>query len=360
MRDNQAILKHGGRLNEAVKKYAIEKDAWLDLSTGINPNSWPVPDIPAEIYRRLPETDDGLLEAAQSYYQVQHLLAVSGSQVAIQLLPEIFQRYGLIANNPTIGIISPCYGEHEYQWQKQKCVIKHLTSVMVQESIDQLDVLILVNPNNPSGEILAAETVLAWQQQLKKKQGFIIIDEAFMDSTGELSILPHINSNNTILDNLIVLRSVGKFFGLAGVRCGFVIASARILALLEYHQGPWSVSGPARWIVKKALSDKNWIKENSQYLEIQSQQLEAMLAKFFNRLDETSTISGTHLFKTVCLEAAACLYQELAQRGVLVRLLDNEKGLRFGLPGTKKQWQQLAKVLDTITVNESTYSVASS
>lgn len=346
------MLEHGGRLNQAVKEYAIEKDVWLDLSTGINPNGWSVPEIPPEIYNRLPETDDGLLETAQSYYQVQKLLAVSGSQEAIQLLPQIFQGYGLINANPVIGIISPCYGEHEYQWQKQQCSIVHLTTETIDDSIDSLDVLIVVNPNNPTGEMIAIDTIVSWQQQLEKTQAFLIIDEAFMDSTPEQSILPHMNANPATMNNLIVLRSVGKFFGLAGLRCGFVMASAKILALLQYHQGPWPLSGPTRWLVKKALADNDWIKHQRKFLEQASRRLELLLRHYLITDETRQSIAGTTLFKTVLFNNASSYYQKLARNGVLVRLLDNGKGLRFGLPASENQWQKLEMVLDTVTAKK--------
>jgi len=109
----QTLPGHGGGLNQAIKKYSdeknpIDKNLWLDLSTGINPNGWFVPTIPDSVYNRLPENDDGLIEAALSYYQVSNVLPVSGSQEAIQLLPEIFQRYNLLSEKPNVGIISPC------------------------------------------------------------------------------------------------------------------------------------------------------------------------------------------------------------------------------------------------------------
>lgn len=344
-----AMLEHGGGLNQAVKKYGIEKGTWLDLSTGINPNGWLVPtDIPPEVYNRLPETDDGLLEAAQSYYQVQQLLAVAGSQEAIQLLPPIFQGYGLIADDPVIGIISPCYGEHEYQWLKQKCSIVRLTTETVNDSINRLDVLIVVNPNNPTGERIAIHTLLLWQQQLEKKQGFLIIDEAFMDSTPEQSILTYLSNNRRTMNNLIVLRSVGKFFGLAGVRCGFVMASAKILAFLQYHQGPWSVSGPTRWIVSRALLDDDWIRHTRVLLKQASLRLETLLRHYLISDTTQRSITGTTLFNTVFLSNASVYFQKLAHQGVLVRLLDNGKGLRFGLPASENQWLRLKTVLETI------------
>lgn len=361
---------HGGCLNQAIKKYAVDKTSldktsldktnWLDLSTGINPNGWPVPTIPASVYNRLPENDDGLIEAARAYYQTKNILPVSGSQEAIQLLPIIFQQHDLLPKNAKVGIISPCYAEHEFQWQKNNFSILHLTTETVDDIIEQLDVLLLINPNNPTGERIAVNTIKAWQSKLSQHNGYLIIDEAFMDSTPENSIL-----GKCPMDNLIVLRSVGKFFGLAGVRCGFVIARRDILSLLEYHQGPWSVSGPTRWLVKKALSDTQWIADNKGYLKNASGRLETLLKKYLSKNNRQIFICGTVLYKTIFMQSALPVFEQLAKKGVLVRLLDKScscksctaqyktiddqhKGLRFGLPADEKQWQQLEIVLQSI------------
>ena len=352
---------HGGGLNEARKKYCIEKPfeqfPWLDLSTGINPNGWPVPLIPSRIYNRLPEKDDGLIEIAKSYYQAEHILPVSGSQEAIQLLPFIFRQYDLLPEHSRIGIISPCYKEHEFQWKKNNFSIVHLTSEAVDNVIHTLDVLVLINPNNPTGELISTKKIKSWHAQLSQRQGFLIIDEAFMDSTPEHSIINKCSDNN-----LIVLRSIGKFFGLAGVRCGFVIAPPKILSLLEYHQGPWSVSGPTRWIIKQVLQDNHWIEANKIDLNIAAKKLEQLLTKYLINNDKQYFLSGTVLFKTVFTNNAETLFELLAKKGILVRLLDESclcpscttqlktiqtehKGLRFGLPANETQFQHLEAAL---------------
>ncbi len=348
---------HGGGRNQAIKKYS-PTESMVDLSTGINPVGWPVPLVPAEVYNRLPEADDGLIEIAQCYYKTQNILPVSGSQEAIQLLPVIFHQYGILPENPKIGIISPCYAEHEFQWKKNNFSIIHLVSQKVDDVIESLNVLLLINPNNPTGELIAIETLNKWLSQLKKNKGYLIIDEAFMDAAPEHSMI-----RNNLPDNLIVLRSVGKFFGLAGVRCGFVIAQAEILSYIEYHQGPWSVSGPTRWLIKKALMDHQWIENNKLNLKKASIRLDNLLSHYFFKIDPQSFITGSFLFKTVYLNNACDLFEQLAKQGVLVRLLDKactcsscsslyknisqpNKGLRFGLPANEAQWQKLEEILE--------------
>ncbi len=357
MINNKQTPKHGGSLNQAIKKYTTQEQQipahkWLDLSTGINPNGWPVPKIPQHIYNRLPEIDDGLEKIAQEYYQVAELLTVSGTQEAIQLLPRIFQE--ILSKNinkehsitPKIGIISPCYSEHAFQWQRYGFDLIALTSQRVEHIISELDVLIIINPNNPTGEVIHYSIIEKWLAVLQSNKAYLIIDEAFMDSTPEQSILRNLSIPNR--KNLIVLRSIGKFFGLAGVRCGFVIAQQEILSLVSYYQGPWSVSGPTRWLVKKALSDRYWIEKNIEQLAYAAKQLEALLTQRFCSQKGAVFIKGTTLFKTVFFNntQVSCLwFEHLAHHGILVRLLDNKQGLRFGLPKDVPQWQHLERVL---------------
>ena len=263
-----------------------------------------------------------------------------------------------------MGIISPCYAEHEFQWKKNNFSVIHLSTKTIDDVIDTLDILVLINPNNPTGEIVDVNTIKTWQSKLNHKQdkgkGYLIIDEAFMDSTPENSMLGQYTA-----DNLIVLRSVGKFFGLAGIRCGFVIAQPQILSLLEYHQGPWSVSGPTRWLVKKALSDNDWIEQNKVHLKAASLRLEKLLKKYLINNKQSHFLSGTVLYKTLYMDGASLIFEQLAMKGVLVRLLDkscsclsctsqykaikgSHKGLRFGLPVDERGWQRLEKVLESI------------
>jgi cobalamin biosynthetic protein CobC len=357
MISNKQVPKHGGHLNQAIKKYTTEKQQipahqWLDLSTGINPNGWPVPTIPQAVYNRLPETDDGLNKVAQSYYQVAELLSVSGSQEAIQLLPQIFYHHlyhhsqKKDTSQAKIGIISPCYAEHAFQWQRYSFELIPLSSEQVDSVINELDVLLIINPNNPTGEVIHYSIVKKWLTVLQKNNAYLIIDEAFMDSTPEQSILNHLS--NSQRKQLIVLRSIGKFFGLAGVRCGFVIAQQEILSLLSYYQGPWPVSGPTRWLVKKVLSDHQWIEKNKIQLHTAAKRLEILLTQAFYSKKEDVFIIGTTLFKTVFfnnITMSHLWFDHLAYHGILVRLLDNKQGLRFGLPKDEQQWQRLETVL---------------
>ncbi len=334
---------HGGALNQAAKKYGIKETDWLDLSTGINPNGWPVPEIPAAVYNRLPESDDGLIECAQAYYQNPNLIAVAGSQEAIQLIPKVLSEQSLIPAQPRVGLVTPAYAEHEFSWQLARAQITYLTPDNIEKYLSELDVLVLINPNNPSGHLYSLQTLQLWQQQLSRQKSFMIIDEAFIDCTPQDSMLPHTDFSRA--ENLIVLRSVGKFFGLAGIRAGFMAAQPELLERFLFFQGPWSVSHPARYILKQALNDTQWIESNRQWLYQQSDRLEKLLIDFIRNVDQQAKLSGCQLFKTVFTHKAPGLFEQLAHQGILTRLLDNASGVRLGLPADTRQFERLSQAL---------------
>jgi cobalamin biosynthetic protein CobC len=238
------MLEHGGRLLRAVAQYAIARERWLDLSSGIAPWPYAVPSIPQEAWARLPETEDGLEQAARTYYHADPLLAVAGSQAAIQALPQL-------RAPGRVGVLTPCYAEHPHAWQRAGHTLVELADDQVDDALDSLDVLVLVNPNNPTGRLIPRERLLAWHARLAERGGWLVVDEAFIDNTPKLSLCGHADR-----PGLIVLRSFGKFFGLAGVRLGFVMAQPALLQALAELLGPWTVSGPTRVLGKVCLADE--------------------------------------------------------------------------------------------------------
>ena len=327
------MLKHGGRLLEAAQQYQIPISDWLDLSTGINPNGYPIPDIPALIWQRLPEEQDGLIPAAQHYYQCQSILAVAGSQAAIQSLP-------LLRCAGTTGIVSPSYAEHAYAWEKAGHKIVHMQADEIDQSIEQLDTLVLVNPNNPSAVTFSQKQCLGWLENLNQRQGWLIIDEAFIDCTPELSL-----SKLLPLKGLIILRSIGKFFGLAGLRAGFVLAEPAILTPLNELLGPWALNNPSRFIFTHALRDKAWHERTRQQLEQQSQRLNGLLSQY-----QLMPTGSTQLFQWVQTQYAAEIHQQLAKQAVFTRLFNQPASLRFGLPANEDEWRHLQEALQSLRI----------
>lgn len=322
------MLEHGGRLRQAARQYGIPLADWLDLSTGINPHGWPIPAIPAEYWQRLPEEDDDLLTAAQAYYQNNSLLPVAGSQAAIQSLP-------LLRQACRVGVIHPAYAEHAASWQKRGHQLQIIDTERISSQLDDLDVLILINPNNPSGKRWQPAQLLEWHARLSHRGGWLIIDEAFMDDTPEYSL-----STQTARPGLIVLRSIGKFFGLAGIRCGFVLAETAILLPLRELLGPWPISNPGRYVAAQALLDQAWQLQTAVDLRQNSQRLKQLLTASGLPPD-----GGCGLFQWLKTDAATALHAHLARQGVYTRLFDEPNSVRFGLPKDEAAWQRLENAL---------------
>lgn len=325
------MLEHGGHLIDAAEKYTIPLDQWIDLSTGINPNGWPIPSIPNECWQRLPESSDGLLAAAKQYYQCQSILPVAGSQAAIQALP-------LLRQHSKVGVLAPAYAEHAYSWKKAGHQVIELSIESIDSQLAQLDVLILINPNNPAGQRFSKTQLLSWHQQLKSRNGWLVVDEAFIDSNPEQSL-----SHHPVDEGLIILRSIGKFFGLAGIRCGFVIATQQILNQLNEKLGPWTISHPSRYIATAALLDKSWQTKTRLELNKQTNRLALLLNQ-----KSLKTTAITALFIWVKTDDAKQIHHALAQKGILTRLFTQPLSLRFGLPKHESEWHYLAQVLNEV------------
>ncbi|WP_194789439.1 threonine-phosphate decarboxylase CobD [Pseudomonas sp. UFMG81] len=322
------MLEHGGRLLRAVKHYGIAREQWLDLSSGIAPWAYPVPPIPLDAWARLPEVEDGLEAAARQYYGVQHLLAVAGSQAAIQVLPHM-------RGSSRVGVLSPCYAEHPHAWQRAGHTLVELDETQVEAALDSLDVLLLVNPNNPTGRLVPPEQLLAWHARLAARGGWLLVDEAFMDNSPAHSI-----SDCADRPGLIVLRSFGKFFGLAGVRLGFVIAEPALLQAVAEALGPWTVSGPSRVLGQACFADGAAHAAQIARCAQASQRLATLLESH-----GFAPSGGCNLFQYVRGEQAAPLHEFLARRGILVRLFAQPAALRFGLPANEADEQRLAQAL---------------
>lgn len=323
------MLEHGGRLRKAALEYGIAETEWLDLSTGLAPWPFPVPEIPLRAWARLPEIDDGLEQAACEYYVAAHLLPVAGSQMAIQLLPRL-RRIG------KVGVLSPCYAEHAEAWRRSGYIVREVLEQEVDFYIDNLDVLVVVNPNNPTGLSLPPSRLLGWHTKMAQRGGWLVVDEAFMDNTPELSLAPFAHQVG-----LIVLRSFGKFFGLAGVRLGFVLAERKLLRLLAEQVGPWAVSGPTRVIGQACLLDTDGHVRQRLRTEEASERLRQLLEKYGFEAQ-----GGCALFQWVVTDRAEQLHEFMARRGILLRLFIHTGSLRFGLPADDADWRRLEQAFD--------------
>ena len=320
------MLEHGGNLQQACIDYQRPLEAWLDLSTGISPYLYPVPAIDPALWHRLPIENDGLLEAARRYYQQPHVLAVAGSQAAIQALPQ--------ARSPSrVLVLGPAYAEHAHAWRKHGHTVTERDTLPDADELHAVDVLVVCNPNNPTGRLCPPAQLHAWRQSLAPG-GWLIVDEAFMDATPEHSI-----SAQAAEAGLIVLRSLGKFFGLAGARVGMVLAAPELLDQLREWLGPWTLSGPARLIATTAMSDDGWQHAQRRRLMADMARMRALL--------EAAGISpdgSTPLFSYWNNARAAELHIHLATHGIWTRLFAHPSAIRLGLP-PPDGWARLQQAL---------------
>lgn len=319
---------HGGAIAAAARSFGIPASDWLDLSTGISPHSFPVPPLAAQTWHCLPDAGAvaNLQTVAATYYGAPGpacVLPVAGTQAAIQWLPRI------LGTAQNVAVLAPTYAEHARAW----AAAGHRVQLVgrAEEVPSACRTVVIVNPNNPDGRILAPAQLLALAEHRR-----VVVDEAFADVMPEVSVAGHCERAP-----LIVLRSVGKFFGLAGLRLGFVIAEPALIGRLAEAQGPWAVSGPALAIGIDALSDTEWIAA-----------ARGSTARAAHRLDTLLTaagiavIGGTDLFRLAADANAAALFEHLARTGILVRPFANQPHwLRFGLPGDDAAFVRLETAL---------------
>lgn len=313
------MLEHGGRLKEAARRWGIPLEDWLDLSTGIAPWPYSLPPPPTAVWQRLPEEEDGLEAAAAAYYGTESLLALPGSQAAIMALPRLFAP-------GRVAMPSPLYAEHPAAWTAAGHELVSWEAAA--------DYAVLCNPNNPTGERLDRGELLERARHVR----LLVVDEAFIDAEPGESL-----AGGMLPENIAVLRSLGKFFGLAGARAGFAIGAPTLLDRLRETLGPWAVSHPARWAARQALADTGWQAEQRERLGSASGRLGGLL-----RGAGLGESTGTALFRTLATPRAAGLHEALALRGILARLFAKPAALRLGLPGAESEWRRLEGTLKEI------------
>ncbi|MBB3590396.1 cobalamin biosynthetic protein CobC [Rhizobium sp. BK529] len=326
-----APIIHGGGITAAAATFGGRVEDWLDLSTGINPNPVSLPEIPTRVWQRLP--DRHLVEtaryAARDHYRSGAILPlpVPGTQSVIQLLPRLPQP------GRRVAILSPTYGEYARAFGAAGFAVDTVSDI--DDIGPEHGLAVVVNPNNPDGRVYTAGRLEALHERLKANGGFLVVDEAFGDTSPETSLAPRAAA----LSNLIILRSFGKFFGLAGLRLGFAIARSDILARFEDWLGPWAVSGPALFLAGSLL--------NSDVSAILRSIAERQAALHAVLVDAGLTVAGgTPLFTLVVDGRAPGIYTTLCRNHILVRRFDYAPDwLRFGLAPDAADDARLAAAL---------------
>lgn len=328
------MLNHGGQLDKIKSQYPDVEVEWLDLSTGIAPWSWPVEYVPVNVWQRLPESSEGLCAAAADFYgcDAKDIIAVAGTQVAIELLPECLK--GNSETLCSVAIPRWGYGEHARCWSRAGFnIVYYNTASDVDLLLEagRVQHVLAINPNNPSADVILLSQLQCWQQRLSLTGGYLVVDEAFADTLGQTNSVLALGSR----DNLVVLRSIGKFFGMAGLRLGFVIASELLRSRLQERLILWGVSNPAQWLGERMLKDSDWQCLQRQRIGYYCERLSSLIQKRLLPGSDIQVKEGPlfiSLFGTGSVLSE--LFGFLAQRGILVRLFAPQIGtrcLRIGL-----------------------------
>jgi len=317
--------EHGGNLDVALQRFRGEVRDWIDLSTGINRQPYPVGELPATCWSALPSRSSiqSLHRAAQQAYGTDApILATHGAQAAIQWLPHL-------AACGRARILSPTYNEYAAVFSAAGWEVTETSDL---ETLAGADIAVLANPNNPDGKQYEPSQLLA----LLPRVGRLVIDESFADAVPGLSLAPHAGQSK-----LLILRSFGKFFGLAGLRLGFVIGDEADIAALAGLAGPWPISGAAIEIGNRALLDREWARATSARLERECLRLDAEATRLGWTL-----VGGTPLFRLYETGDANRAQERLARMHIWSRVFSHQKGwLRLGLPGSEAEWARLSAAL---------------
>lgn len=312
--------RHGGGLMKAAAAYPDAPKPWLDLSTGINPEPWRGPRAPEAELNRLP--DPAALVALETAAAAafgsapERTAAAAGAEAAIRLLP-------LLLGVRSVEIVGPTYGAHAEAWRAAGVATRLIAAD--QAATSQAGVLIIVNPNNPDGRLTRRADLIAMARERSAAGRWLVVDESFIECT------PGDSVSDLAEPGLIVLRSFGKFYGLAGVRLGFMLAAPGLIARLRALLGDWPVGADALIMGRGAYADADWRRRT-----------EAALAERADRLDDVLSragfhiVGGTSLFRMTRTPNAALWFQHLCRLGVLTRPFDHTPdGLRFGVPSER-------------------------
>jgi len=325
----KAVEDHGGNLERAEALFPEAPKPWIDLSTGINPHPYPLLALPATTFTRLPEEKRlaELCATAASVYGAPsstNVVAAGGTQILLPLVTS------LVAAGRA-HILGPTYAEHA---RAAALTGHHVEETENFEALAGADLAMVVNPNNPDGRVISRAALLNLAGRLQAKGGLLVVDEAFMDVGRRAESL----AGDVDKGNIVVLRSFGKFFGLAGVRLGLALAAPETAARLKAWLGPWAVSGPALEYGIRALADREWQDGMRARLSAEAEALDRLFASHGLHAE-----GGTSLYRFFRCDQAQSLFRHLGESGILTRrFIDRPQDLRIGLPAGADEMKRLA------------------
>ena len=308
------MIEHGGNIDRAITIYGGKKKEWIDLSTGINPECYPIPNFSDADWRNLPtftEIENLEFIIKSIFNTFASVMLTPGSQIAISLLP-------LLLKKQDVCILEPTYGDYTESFINAGFKVRSCKDI---QELFKSKIAIIVNPNNPDGKNYRINDLIL----LSKKVNILIIDESFVEASETKSILGHINKKTS---NIIVIKSFGKVYGLAGLRLGFVFSGEGLIDKFKRIFSFWPVSTVAIKIASKALTDKEWIKSTQAKLKKKSYVLDNIMKTLHFEL-----IGGTNLFRLYLTPNAKLAQIFLAKKFIWSRIFSySEKWLRLGIP----------------------------
>ncbi len=343
---------HGGNVSEISRRYGIDEDKIIDFSANINPIGYP-PGLKEMIIKEFdsvlnyPDIDSfDLVSGLSEYHGISrnHILAGNGSTEFIYSIPLSFKPQKAL-------IVTPAFSEYEKGLKMVGTKVSYFQTDEKEDfslNIDRLckrlgegfDVVYFCNPANPTGVLTSKDELCRAIACAGKTGTLAVIDEAFIDFVEEESVKKEILR----FHNLIVLRSMTKFFGVPGLRIGYVIAAPSCAAKMRGNKIPWTVNVLAQKAAVKALIDGDYIRVTRQYISIEREYLR-------NALNE---ITGLSAFKSAANFLLVRIYDRvgfnstelkdcLAREGILIRDCSTFQGMgdRYFSVAVKKHEQNM-------------------
>lgn len=331
---------HGGKVASARALFPGSAQPWMDLSTGIGP--WPYPYeslLEPSTFTRLPDPE-ALVElevAAGAYFGLNdaaRVIALPGTDIGLRLLGPLFPK-------AKVAVVRPGYSGHVAAWvewrELQRRPVTLIRDSDLQSAAREHDVVVLASPGTPDGRTVARDRLLEIGRLLGTHDGTLIVDEAYVDAEPALSLC------GEPANNLILFRSFGKFFGLPGLRLGFVVAPPDQVPRFRHALGDWPLTGPAIAVGTAAYLDTRWQKMQLERVSHAAARLDDLLQGAGLGIE-----GGTPLFRLARCANADALFRHLASHAILTRPFTDDSGLlRIGLPGNEQQWNRFASALET-------------
>ena len=328
---------HGGNIAEFIERYHISQDKIIDFSANINPLglSKKVKEVILKNVNTLvhyPEpTSSNLKKKLANFHNIksENLLIGNGSVELIYLIPK--------ALPPKSAIIPiPSFSEYEFavKLNGAKSIFVRLREKddfaigmdKFEKFIPRADLIFICNPNSPTGNLFPRGDMLYLIKLCKKYNTTIVVDETFIDfveNAENITMIPEAIKKN----NLLILRSLTKFFALAGLRLGYAIGRKDTISKLAQFQHPWAVNSLAQTAAKTAIGDYDYIKKSRQFVFKERAFLRKRL-KAIKGLRVYPPTSNFILCKLTDRKInAEMLSKKLAHQGLIIRNCNNFRGL---------------------------------